>query len=69
MIKREPTKAQVDAVIDTYHEFPTKEITLGMLKAARDKTALGLYEIKCILTDYISKTYEANQIQRPVRVR
>jgi len=62
MIRREPTKAQVDAVIETYHEFPTKEITLPMLKAARDKTALGLYEIKCILTDYISKTYERNKV-------
>ena len=62
MIRREPTKDQIKVVIDTYHEFPTKEITLGMLKAARDKTALGLYEIKRILTDYISKTYERNKV-------
>jgi hypothetical protein len=57
MIRRKPTSDQIKQVIETYHKFPDKGITLEMLKSARYATGLGLFECKMILQDYITRTY------------
>lgn len=58
MIRKKPTQDQINKVIEAYHKFPDKKITLNMLKLARDLTGLGLFECKLILEDYIDKTYK-----------
>ena len=54
----QPTQAQIDACIEIYHKYPTKEVTFEMLRECRDVTALGFMKIKMILEDYINKTYK-----------
>lgn len=53
MIKKKPLPWQIEAVKETYHKFPTKEITFEMVRAARQASWLGLMECKKILIDYI----------------
>lgn len=55
MLRRIPTKEEIDKVIETYHNYPIKGINIDMLKEARTKTSLGLAEIKKILDEYINK--------------
>lgn len=55
MLRRIPTKDEIDKVIETYHSHVDKGITFEMLKEARQKTYLGYMEIKKILNEYIDK--------------
>ena len=55
MLRRIPTKEEIDNVIETYHNYPIKGISIDMLKEGRKKTSLGLAEIKKILDEYINK--------------
>lgn len=55
MLRRIPTKEEIDKVIETYHNYPIKGISIDMLKEARIKTSLGFAEIKKILGEYINK--------------
>lgn len=53
MLRRVPSKEDIDKVIEVYHQHPIKGINLEMLKEARQRTCLGLAEIKKIIVDYI----------------
>ena len=57
MLRRIPTKEDIDKVIEVYHKYPIKGINLEMIKEGREKTALGIAEVKKILQSYIKKTY------------
>lgn len=57
MLRRVPSKEDIDKVIEVYHQHPIKGINLEMLKEARQRTCLGLSEIKKIIADYIENTY------------
>lgn len=57
MLRRVPTKEEIDKVIETYHNYPIKGISIDMLKEARQRTSLGYVAIKEIITDYIENTY------------
>ena len=51
MLRRVPSKEDIDKVIEVYHQHPIKGINLEMLKEARQRTCLGLSEIKKIIAD------------------
>lgn len=57
MVRRKPTQQEIDAVIETYHDLPYKDICLELLKEASRRTGLGLAECKGILVKYIEETY------------
>ena len=54
---RTPKQAEIDKCIEIYHKYPSKEITLKMLKECRNETALGLIDCKKIIQKYIDETY------------
>lgn len=55
MLRRIPTKDEIDKVIETYRSHVDKGITFEMLKEARQKTYLWYMEIKKFLNEYIDK--------------
>lgn len=42
-------------IIEIYHQFSDKNVTIEMLKAARKNSGRGLYDCKKILNDYIKE--------------
>lgn len=54
---RIPTQDEIDKCIEIYHKYPSKEITLEMLRECRNETTLGLMECKKIIKKYIGEIY------------
>ena len=54
---RTPKQDEIDKCIEIYHKYPSKEITLEMLRECRNETALGLIKCKQIIQKYINETY------------
>lgn len=54
---RTPKQDEIDKCIEIYHNHPSKEITLEMLKECRNETTLGLLKCKTIIQKYIDETY------------
>lgn len=52
-MKKSPSEEQIQIIREVYHLYPTKHITIDMLKTARDFSGCGLSDCKKILSDYI----------------
>lgn len=55
MLRRVPSKEDIDKVIEVYHNYPIKGISFEMIREGHKKTSLCLNEVKKILQEYINK--------------
>lgn len=56
--RKKPTKEDIDKIIEIYHNHSTKDITIEMVKEGRQKTFLGLADVKKILREYVNTLKE-----------